>query len=488
MATGGRFSIPIEDIVDLLGLQISPKSCPGSRSLKVHCPFCGHKGYTMDVDTVSCVYHCFHCPDELQRNTGALDLYSRVRLGQPVSQLDAKDVFRQLKRELGLDTGDWHSHVTEVKDINIYPASDDLLDAAYSALFQLKNLELTKGHMDNLEARGVPKYAARGFGYASLLPSNTLIKKVGSDCQKIMEWYEAEEIWKIKASNDILKRYTKKDIVAGVWIADAIIRQGIKLNGVPGFFHITPNRWCFRYDAGMMIPTISYNKQIVGLQIRRDTVSAKGLRYMTLSSKGLPDGVTANISRAHVSYLKGSRRISKKTTVYITEGPMKADLIRWFLTKGNEVNTDVAVIAVQGVKNVRELPSIAKTLREVGVTEIASAFDMDKCGNVHVAHASQEIRKIFNDAQISVSTLLWDDEYAEKKLLELLEIAKSNGIEYHPEYPKAAFDIAKLAEILTNKKIPYNVKIVNGVEQKDHWRAETKGFDDYLQYLERQTT
>ena len=96
-----QFSIPIEDIVDLLGLERSPKSHAGARSIKVHCPFCGHRGYTMDVDLVNCVYHCFHCPDDMQKNNGALDLYSRVRLGAPSYQLDRKKVFLQLCEELG---------------------------------------------------------------------------------------------------------------------------------------------------------------------------------------------------------------------------------------------------------------------------------------------------------------------------------------------------------------------------------------------------
>ena len=95
-----QFSIPIEDIVDLLGLERSPKNHPGARSIKVHCPFCGHDGYTMDVDVVSCVYHCFHCPEEMQKHTGALDLYSRVRMGAPSYQLNRKEVFHRLCDEL----------------------------------------------------------------------------------------------------------------------------------------------------------------------------------------------------------------------------------------------------------------------------------------------------------------------------------------------------------------------------------------------------
>lgn len=482
MARGGRFSIPIEDIVSLLGLEVSPRSTPGARSMKVHCPFCDHKGYTMDVDTVNRVYHCFHCPDDLQKNTGALDLYSRVRLGKPVSQLDAKDVFKQLMRELeGGSSYDWKRSVTEVRDTNIYPASDAVLSDTYSEL--LRMFSLSEQHSENLANRGIPKWESGTFGYASLPPSNLEIKRKKSRYAEVEKWFEEKEIWRIRSSNDILKKYSKKDIILGVWIADELLRRGKRLDGVPGFFHITPNRWCFRYDAGMMIPTNSYDGKHVGIQIRRDVLSSKGLRYMTLSSKGLPDGVTANISRVHVAR-KTSTPIGPDTVVYITEGPMKADIVEWFIKK-DDPDADIAIIAVQGVTNVRELPGIARKLREAGVTKVQSAFDMDKCTNIHVIHASKNIRKIFHEAQISVNTLVWDDEYAEEKLQDMMAIAKENGIEFTRSFNQAAFDIAKLSEILASRKIPFNIKIVDGAEKKVAWLDRSKGLDDWLMYLSR---
>ena len=475
-----RFSVPIEDIVDLLGLERSPKNHPGARSIKVHCPFCDHKGYTLDVDVVNCVYHCFHCPDDMQKNTGALDLYSRVRLGAPLNMLDRKKVFIQLCNELGdkAPRQTQYRPATVIQDENIYPADDNSLNAAYSALLSLPYLKLSRKHAENLMERGLPEKIAYKGKFASLPPSNVLIKN-HPDGERMSKWYWNHNLEEFRKNNASLANYRWKDVVAGLLIATDLVRKGVNLRGVPGFFHLTPKKWAFRYDTGMLIPTISYEGNIVGIQTRRDTVMKSGLRYMTLSSKGLPDGVTSNIARTHVVH---NREISKNTTVLVTEGPLKADIIFWFLTRNKKAN--IAVIALQGVKNVREIPMIATKLREAGVTAVQSAFDMDKCGNVAVADASVALRALFHKEGIRVNTLVWDEEYALKKLAELLQLATQNGIDFKPT-GNCFVDIASLAKIFTAKKIEYNVKIVDGKKMKDAW-GPLKGYDDYLNFLSKQ--
>ena len=290
----------------------------------------------------------------------------------------------------------------------------------------------------------------------------------------MLTWYESKGIGRIREQSPILSRYQKRDIVAGVLIAEDLVRQGVKLSGVPGFYHITPEVWSFRYDSGLMIPTVSYEGNIVGVQTRKDTAMKSGLRYMTLSSKGLPDGVTARISRTHVCH---SRKINENTQVYITEGPLKADMILWFLT--GEYCSDVAVVAVQGVKNVKEIPEIARKLKKDGVKRVFSAFDMDKCCNIAVSEASQEIKRLFNEEEISVDTLCWDVEFAYIKRKELVQLAKENGLKVM-KTGNPYFDIANISKTLARNNIEYNVRYENGKKFKDHWRSETKGLDDFL--------
>ena len=470
-----RFSIPIEDIVDLLGLERSPKSHAGARSIKVHCPFCGHRGYTMDVDLVNCVYHCFHCPDDMQKNNGALDLYSRVRLGAPSYQLDRKKVFLQLCEELGnrnpqvcLPTD------TNNKDRNIYPADDTALNKAYSALLKLPYLKLSKKHAENLMARGLPETVAYRGKFATLPPSYMVVKN-HPDGKAVSDWYWSHDIESTRKESPVLSHYRWRDVVAGVLIAGDLVRQGMSLKGVPGFFRLTQNKWAFRYDSGMLIPTISYEGNIVGIQTRRDTINRNGLRYMTLSSKGLPEGVTAKIARTHVVH--SQKAITGKTQVYVTEGPLKANVILWYLA-GSKAE-DIAVIALQGVKNTKEIPDIAAKLRKAGVQIVYSAFDMDKCGNIAVAEADRVLRKIFRDEKIRVDTIVWDSEYAKEKKAELLSLMKANSIPFVSS-GNDFVDIGRLARILTDHHIEYNVQYIDGKRIKNHWRPETKGYDDYL--------
>ena len=46
-------------------------------------------------------------------------------------------------------------------------------------------------------------------------------------------------------------------------------------------------------------------------------------------------------------------------------------------------------------------------------------------------------------------------------------------------------EINKESPYLANN-IEYNVRYENGKKYKDHWRAETKGLDDYLYMLQEQ--
>lgn len=198
-----------------------------------------------------------------------------------------------------------------------------------------------------------------------------------------------------------------------------------------------------------------------------------------ISSKGLPDGVTSGISRTHVC--RSQRTISENTSVYLTEGPLKAEVILWLLCQEG-LNDDVAVIAVQGVNNINELPMIAGKLKKEGVRRIQSAFDMDKCCNPAVATASRKIKQIFNAEQIAVDVLCWDQEYALRKREDLSHLAGLNIISFQLS-DNPFFDIARLSQQLSKAKIEYDTRYENGIRIKEHWRKETKGLDDYLNYI-----
>jgi hypothetical protein len=326
-------------------------------------------------------------------------------------------------------------------------------------------------------ARGLPEKVAYQGKFATLPPSYMVVKD-HPDGKAVSDWYWSNDIETIRKESPALSIYRWRDVVAGILIAGDLTRQGVNLKGVPGFYRIAPEKWAFRYDTGMLIPTISYEGNIVGIQTRRDTLGKNGLRYMTLSSKGLPEGPTVRIARTHVIHSRKS--ISGRTKVYVTEGPLKANVILWYLTRDKQA--DVAVIALQGVKNTKEIPEIAAKLRKAGVRTVYSAFDMDKCGNLAVAEADRVLRKLFRAEQIRVDTIVWDPEFAREKKAELLTLTNANQIPFVSS-GNDFVDIGKLAQILTNQHIEYNVQYVDGKRIKNHWRSETKGYDDYLHSL-----
>lgn len=294
------FSVNIEEVVDLLGLERKPKGRSGASSFDVKCPFCNDSGYHLNINTVKNTYHCVKCMDETRKNTGVLDLYGRVALGTPLTKDNSKSLFKKLMKELGRDDRSYTpakyakkcAEAEEYKEIK--PASDDKLNTIYSALLKLPYLELTQKHRDNLRRRGLTDEEIMVNGYASMTASSPLlllIESLGYGKDKISgirKFYKTNNLSKIKNEKYHFTMYSDEDIILGLKIAVDVIREtGIAPDHVPGFYKIK-GKWAFRsVDCGILIPTRNAKGQIVGLQTRRDVKVGNGVRYMTVSSKAL---------------------------------------------------------------------------------------------------------------------------------------------------------------------------------------------------------
>lgn len=225
----------------------------------------------------------------------------------------------------------------------------DVRHATYSAF--LSKLELRPDHFKNLKDRGLLEH----------------------------------EIWSKEY------RTTPKE-------TDTIIRQlleeGHMLRGVPGFFRDESCGWkLVPMQRGILIPVRDMDGRIQGMQIRRDNVKKRKFRW--LSSKDILDGCHAE----GWTHLAGE--VSKR--IILTEGPMKADVIHC-LTKDT-------VLAVPGVNALTQLEKALLGLKERGVTEIKTAFDMDMGINPHVQSGYMKLLKLINDMGFQFSTYLWDTRY-----------------------------------------------------------------------------
>ena len=149
------FTIPITDVVDILGLERNPRDRAGASSFNVRCPFCDPPGkhYHMNINTEMNVYFCPRCMDTYtQKNTGALDLYGQVRLGTPlIPGVNGKYIYHTLMCELESKTPNYNSvRSIPVEVEEIYPAANSDLDKVYRALLSLPSLALTRRHGSNL--------------------------------------------------------------------------------------------------------------------------------------------------------------------------------------------------------------------------------------------------------------------------------------------------------------------------------------------------
>lgn len=474
-----EFGLRIDSVVTLLKLERDPRARSKADSYNVKCPFCDTPGrkYHMNINTKKNVYFCPRCMDSSTCNTGALDLYGRVRLGTPLTPgVNGKELYEKLCLELGANDVDQRQCLTDrQKSEEILPAEDVALDCAYRALLALPYLSLSKQHKENLLKRGLDQEAIATGMYATLRKSVAVLK-VHPGAAEIAKWCSSHEADIVQSVSTVQKKYSKSDLMTGFLIAEDLLAQGVSLHRVPGFFTIA-GKWCFRYMQGMLIPTFTCDGLIVGLQVRRDSVPRDGLRYLTVSSKGFDDGVTTGIARTHIAK---TGPIDESTAVFLTEGPLKANVILHLLK--TQFEGSIAIVALQGVMSTGKLPKLAAYLYEQGIRTVFNALDMDKCTNISVANAGKAMKTIFREHGIRLAGLYWDKEYAQTEFAELA--SKCVQHDYPVPETVSVFDgVLRMASNLHSQRIEYDVYEVKGVKSIKHWRDETKGLDDYLNYL-----
>lgn len=474
-----RFSIDIREVVDFLGLQQEPHE-RDAVSFNVKCPFCNDRKYHMNINVAKGAYSCVLC-SKGTKGQGALDLYGRVAHGvRCVKGQNSKELYRQLCEDLRKGPPAYvrrkaKTTLPPIKTISRAP--DEVVNETYEKLLAIKHLALTEAHKNNLIARGLSEQTIVRNQYRSLGQNYDWLQQYPEAHKRFLENRD------FAAKDKILRRKKPQELEAGFAIAEILLSCGCQLSGVPGFFKLG-GHWCFNVEPGLLIPTRNFKKRPVALQVRKDDCEKrkgkKFLRYMTISSKGLPQGVTERISRPH--FPLGNVELGPDAKVYLTEGPLKADVATELL--GPENHT--FFIALQGVNNVRELKSIFKMLSSVGVKTVENAFDMDKCCNIHVAQSGQAIRKTAQSYGISLQVLSWDREYAEVKREELGLLCSQHDL-FIPTTLNPFTDVARMAQLLDEHDILHSRTLnPDGTEEKHFWRDETKGIDDYLLFLKKQ--
>ncbi len=226
-------------------------------------------------------------------------------------------------------------------------AAPDVLDTAYRAL--LSELPLSETHRDSLQRRGLADAEIHTLGYKTL-PANGRRE-----------------------------------------LATRLQAKGVKLAGVPGFY-FENGHWQLVGLAGIAIPVRDTRGRIVGLQVRCD--KAEGGRYRWVSSREFNAGCSPG-APVHVT-----GTVSTNGEVWITEGPLKADIAALKLGR--------LVLAVAGVSN---WPGVIPIIRKLKPERAIIAFDMDKVSNSAVKLHSDALMGCLIKRGIRIFEAGWDTHF-----------------------------------------------------------------------------
>lgn len=328
------------DIVSLLGLPMPS----GRSSYYIQCPCCDENPRKKHLN-INLKKEVFRCP-RCGISGGIFDLYA-LYTGVPRDK-----VRKELVERLGppeLITHQKKKVVPEQKEE--CPLADiESRNHAYAAL--LSKLSLAADHEENLLSRGLKEPDIERLGYKTT------------------------------------------PVVGMSAIAKQLQSEGLSLVGVPGFYRDKNGAWTFVHEKrGILIPVRDRFGRIQGLQIRRDNVSRRKFRWV--SSAEMEDGCRAE----GWTHLAGKVR----STILLTEGPMKADVIHAL--------TGLTVLAVPGVNSLTQLQMTLEDLRSEGLAEIKTAFDMDFATNHHVQNGYNSLLQLLGDMGFTFGTYLWDPRY-----------------------------------------------------------------------------
>lgn len=433
---------------------------------KMDCPFCGSKR-KLSLDWEENQYRCPKCG----KSGGVFHLFAYFHMGYELEKKAPKAEKAKVAKALaefmdGVATStQMPARPPKPKRPKVPVASDEKLNAVFSAMAKNPALQLTADHREHLLKRGLTDEVITRNGYLSL-PEEM---PVTDYYQKLYEQAGGET----RRTHE-MNWIPKKNILFGLMIAHHIISKGLDVQGVPGFF-LFGQYWAYWVNPGILIPTRNIQGQIVIWQVRRDKLRKKDdLRYITSSCKSLPGHVTDNVSRCHFPI--GNAPLSSDVPFLLTEGPLKADVACQLYGK------PVIFAAIPGIQNTKELyERYIPVLKKARVKRIYNALDMDRLTNPNVREGSRKIVSAFHKrGRIVVEEMYWGSQYAAATLMSLLFLAQVRKVPIPAAKTENVFDrLCMVSEALEQAQVStllYRDASGNTVA----WEPKTKGIDDYL--------
>ena len=190
-------------------------------------------------------------------------------------------------------------------------------------------------------------------------------------------------------------------------ITDRLIRQGCRVQGVPGFYRDDSGHWTmafYKKTSGTLIPAIGFDGRLQGFQImldvplkhKDDPPEKPGAKYIWFSSSSKTDG-TGSGSPVHLIGDPSAR------VVYVIEGLLKADI--------SHCLTGRTFAAIAGANNTSPLDPLFALLAQNGTEEIIEAHDMDKYNNQMTMAGASKIYLTARKYGMNCRRLTWNPNY-----------------------------------------------------------------------------
>ncbi len=346
------FPFDIMDVAQLLDIRIRRK---GGRSVYADCPFCGDTRGKLNFNLAKNVFRCNYCGEF----GGMIELYARR------NEISNSAAYREICEIIyGKASQRECADMAKEKNKPNVPKNSELASVyernqTYEMLLSM--LTLSKAHFENLKKRGLSDKAIK-FGEYRSTPA------FGFD------------------------KLTK-----------ALLDKGCVIQGVPGFFEKKDGSWTMNFKSvcsGILIPVRTISGFIQAFQIRLDKpfVDSKGheTKYIWFSSIDEEKGVSSG-GPAHFVGNPCDK------TVFITEGPLKADAAHCLSGR--------TFLAVAGVGNIAPLREAFDILCRNGAENVYEAYDMDKLTNEHVMKATKTLIEMIKEYGFNMKDIRWNSQY-----------------------------------------------------------------------------
>jgi hypothetical protein len=197
--------------------------------------------------------------------------------------------------------------------------------------------------------------------------------------------------------------------------AQALISQGLSLEGIPGFFKLEQvnegtgeftEEWSvYCPDSGYFVPIKNESGLIISMQIRlnKPTTERDKYRFFSSNRDSLESGTKAD-GATHVEMCSEEPRF-----LYIVEGAIKAYVARALYNLMYRKD-DIIILAIPGVSNLREIPyHLDWVLGNYNVDRVVEWFDLDKFTNPNVAKARDNLERVVKE-----NMLKWREKRADE--------------------------------------------------------------------------